>query len=143
MAIQAWHIMREKFSVRPDTSAQEVAHKIISSGLPAIPVVNESLEVLGMATEHAILGAIEQGLDPEHVTAASIMVKTPITADITTSPDDLIRMMQANNCCSVITIMNNGKYAGIVSRHMLMDIYTSPNFPRFAQKDRKGPFLCL
>ena len=54
MAMQAWHIMREKISVGPDTPVQEVAHKIISSGLPAIPVVSETLEVLGMASEHAV-----------------------------------------------------------------------------------------
>jgi predicted transcriptional regulator len=143
MAIQAWHIMREKISVGPDTPVQEVTHKIISSGLPAIPVVSETLEVLGMASEHAVLGAIRQGLDLERITAASIMVKTPITAEITTSPDELIQMMLANNCCSVITIVNNGKYAGVVSRHMLMDVFTSPHYSRFAQKDRKGPFVCL
>lgn len=143
MGLQAWHIMREKISVGPDTSAREVAHKMISSGLPAIPVVSETMQVLGMTTEHAILGAIRQGLDLEQITAASIMIKTPITADITTSPDDLIQMMIVNNCCSVVTIMNNGKYAGAVSRHMLMDVFTSPNYSRFAQKDRKGPFVCL
>ena len=143
MAMQAWHIMREKISVGPDTSAHEVTHRMISSGLPAIPVVSENLEVLGLATEHAILGAIQDGLDLEKITASAIMVKTPITADITTSPDELIRMMQVNNCCSVITIVNNGKYAGVVSRHMLMEVYTSPNYARYAQKENKGPFVCL
>ena len=143
MAIQAWHIMREKISVGPDTSAQEVAHKLISSALPAIPVVSKTQEVIGMATEHAVLGAIQGGLDLAHITAGSILIKTPLTAEITTSPDELIQMMQANNCCSVITIVKNGKYAGVVSRHMLMDIYTSPNFPRYAQKKNKGPFVCV
>jgi len=143
MAIQAWHIMREKISVGPDTSAQEVAHKLISSGLPAIPVVSNTQEVLGMATEHAVLGAIQGGLDLGQITAGSIMIKTPLQADAATSPDELISMMQVNNCCSVITIVKNGKYAGVVSRHMLMDVYTSPNFPRYAQKEKKGPFVCI
>ena len=100
-------------------------------------------EVLGLATEHAILGAIRQGLDLEQLTAATLMVKAPLIADISTSPEELIQMMLKNNCCSVVTIVNNGKYAGVVSRHMLMDIYTSPHYARFAQKDRKAPFVCL
>ena len=143
MAIQAWHIMKEKISVTPETAAQDVALKMISSGLPAIPVVNDRQEVLGLATEHAILGAIRQGLDLEQLTAAILAVKAPLTSDISTSPDDLIRMMLQNNCCSVVVIVNNGKYAGVVSRHMLMDIHTSPYYARFAQKDRKSPFVCL
>ncbi|OGW41595.1 MAG: hypothetical protein A2010_18490 [Nitrospirae bacterium GWD2_57_9] len=143
MAIQAWHIMKEKISVTPETTAQDIALKMISSGLAAIPVVNDRQEVLGLATEQAVLGAIQQGLDLEQFTAASLAVKAPLTADITTSPDDLIRMMVKHNCCSVVTILNSGKYAGVVSRHMLMDIYTSPHYARFAQKDRKAPFVCL
>jgi CBS domain-containing protein len=143
MTVQAWHIMRDKISVGPDTPTQEVAHKIISSGLPAIPVVSETMEVLGVANEHAILGAIRQGLDLQEISAASIMIKSPVTADITTSTDDLIQMMLVHNCCSVITIMNNGKYAGAVSRHMLMDVYTSPRYARFAQAESKAPFVCL
>jgi CBS domain-containing protein len=96
-----------------------------------------------VVTEHAILGAIRQGLDLERTTAASIMIKTPITADVTSSPDDLIHMMMVHNCCSVITITNKGKYAGAVSRHMLIDVYTSPRYARFAQDDSKSPFVCL
>lgn len=42
MAICAWHIMREKISVRPDTLATKIAHKIISSGLPGLPVVRDT-----------------------------------------------------------------------------------------------------
>jgi predicted transcriptional regulator len=143
MAIGAWHIMREKTSVRPDTTAQEIAHKIISSGLPGLPVVSDTMEVLGMVTEHHILGAIGEGLDLEKIPAADLMMTSPVTADMHTSPDDLIRMMLVNNCCAVLPIVNNKKYVGVVSRHMLMEVYTSPHYSRFAQKDRKGPFLCL
>ncbi len=71
------------------------------------------------------------------------MVKAPLVADISTSPEELIQMMLNNNCCSVVLIVNNGKYAGVVTRHMLMDIYTSPHYARFAQKDREAPFVCL
>jgi predicted transcriptional regulator len=143
MTIQAWHIMKEKISVTPETPAQDVALKMISSGLAAIPVVNDRQEVVGLATENAILGAIRQGLDLEQLTAAILAVKAPLTTDISTSPGDLIQMMLLNNCCSVVVIVNNGKYAGVVTRHMLMDIHTSPYYARFAQKDRKAPFVCL
>ncbi len=143
MAVNAWHIMREKISVRPDASAREIAHKIISSGLPGLPVVSDTLEVLGMVTEHHVLGAIREGLDLDKVEVSKLMMNAPVQADINTSADVLIEMMLAHNCCSVIPIMNKKKYAGLVSRHMLMEVYTSPHYSRFAHRERKGPFVCL
>jgi len=135
--------MKEKISTGPDTTAQDIALKMISSGLAAIPVVNEDHDLLGLVTEHAILAAIHQGLDLEQVTAGTVMIKPPITAEVSTPPEELIQLMLQHSCCSVITLVNNGKYAGVISRHMLMDIYTSPYYARFAQKDRKAPFVCL
>jgi predicted transcriptional regulator len=143
MAIQAWHIMKEKVSVRPETSAQDLALKMISSGLPGIPVVNDSQDVVGIATEHGVLGAVQQGLDLQQLSAETLMIKVPLMADTGISPDRLVEMLHKNQCCSVVVLTNNGKYAGVVSRHMLMDIHTSPYYARFAQKDRKAPFRCL
>ena len=143
MALHAWHIMKEKISIAPETSAQDVALRLMSSGMPALPVVNDKQEVMGMATEHAVLSAIQQGMDLEKVVASAIMVKTPIIADVNTSPDDLAKLILKHNCCAVITIVKDGKYVGIVSRSMLLDIFTSPHYSRFASKERKGPFVCL
>ena len=134
--------MKEKISISPAATGQEIALKMISSGVAALPVLNGAQEVLGIATEQAILGAVHQGVDLEQITAATLLVKAPLIADISTTPGELIQMMLNNNCCSVVLIVNNGKYAGVVTRHMLMDIYTSPHYARFAQKDRKAPFVC-
>ena len=142
MAINAWHIMREKVSVGPETSAQEAAMRIIASGLAAVPVVNDEQQVLGVVTEVGVLGAIRAGQDLTGVPATAIMVPPPIVADANTPTDDLVRMLM-ENCCSVVTVVRDGKYAGVVSRHMLMDIFTSPHYARFASKERKAPFLCL
>ena len=143
MSICAWHIMKEKILVEPDTTALEVSNKITSSGLPGLPVVSETQELLGMVNELHILEAIQQGTDLETITASQLMVKPPLVADAHTTPEELISMQLANRCCAVVPIINNGKYVGLVSRHMLMDVFTSPPHARFAQKDRKAPFACL
>jgi CBS domain-containing protein len=142
MSINAWHIMREKVSIGPETSAQEAAMRIISSGLAAVPVVNEDQQVLGVVTEVGVLGAIRDGKVLTEVPATAIMVPPPILADAVTPTEDLVRMLM-ENCCSVVTVVRDGKYAGVVSRHMLMDIFTSPHYARFASQERKAPFLCL
>lgn len=141
MGISAWHIMREKISVRPDTTAREVAMKIISSGLAAMPVVNDTQEVLGVVSENAILDAIREERDLDCIPASAIMVPAPIVTDADTPPKELISLL-LKSCCSVVTVVKDKKYVGVVSRHMLMDIFTSPHYARFAAKDRKAPFAC-
>jgi CBS domain-containing protein len=133
--------MREKIKVGRDTTAREVAMKIISSGLAAMPVVGDSQEVLGVVSENAILDAIREGQDLEGIPASKLMVPAPTIVDADTSTDELINLL-LKGCCSIIVVVKNKKYAGVVSRHMLMDIFTSPHYSRFASKERKTPFAC-
>lgn len=116
--------------------------KLISSGLAAVPVVNSDQEVLGVVTETGVLGAIREGRDLTTTPATAAMVPPPIIAEADTPTEELVRMLM-ENCCSVVTVVRDGKYAGVVNRHLLMDIFTSPHYSRFASKDRKAPFLCL
>jgi predicted transcriptional regulator len=141
MGICAWHIMREKISVRSGTTAREVAMKIISSGLAAMPVVDDSHEILGIVSENAILDAIREGQDLENILASKIMVPAPVIADASTSTNELMNLL-LKSCCSVVMVVKDNKYVGVVSRHMLMDIFTSPHYLRFAAKERKAPFAC-
>ncbi len=141
MGISAWHIMREKISVGPDTTAREVTMKIISSGLAAMPVVDEAREILGVVSENAILDAIREERDLDSIPASAIMVPAPIIADADTSTGELINLL-LKSCCSIVLVVKDKKYVGVISRHMLMDIFTSPHYARFAAKDRKAPFSC-
>ena len=142
MAIVAWHIMREKISVAPDTTAREVAMKIISSGLAAMPVVDADRKLLGIVTENAILDMIREEWDLDGIQASAIMVPAPSIADAATPTHDIISLL-LKSCCSIVAVVKDGKYVGVISRHMMMDIFTSPNYSRFASKDRKAPFACL
>ena len=141
MGISAWHIMREKISVGPDTTARDVAMKIISSGLAAMPVVDDKREVLGVVSENTILDAIREEKDLDCIPASAIMVPAPIIADAETPTKELINLL-LQSCCSVALVVKEKKYVGVISRHMLMDIFTSPHYSRFAAKERKAPFAC-
>jgi CBS domain-containing protein len=141
MGIRAWHIMKEKISVGPDTTAREVAMKIISSGLAAMPVVNDAREILGVVSENTILDAIREERDLDCIPASTIMVPAPLIAEADTSTKELIGLL-LKSCCSVVTVVKDKKYVGVISRHMMMDIFTSPHYSRFAAKDRKAPFAC-
>ena len=142
MAICAWHIMKEKVSVEPETTAKEVALRIISSGLAAMPVVDKDHVLQGVVSENAILDAIRSKLDLDTIQAKQITVPAPIVVNADTPVEELINQL-LKSCCSVVTVVRDGKYMGVVSRHMMMDIFTSPHYDRFAAKDRKTPFQCL
>src|SRR5208337_90646 len=104
MSINAWHIMKEKISVGPNTPAMEISNRITSSGLPGLPVVNDSQELLGMVNELHILEAIQKRADLETITAEQLMVKPPLVADANSTPEELVSMQLANPCCAVIPI---------------------------------------
>ena len=142
MATEAWHIMREKISVVSETTAREVAMKLISSGLAAMPVVDAGRKLLGVVSENAILDAIREERDLDTIQASAIMVPAPSIAEATTPTKDIMALL-LKSCCSVVAVVKDGKYVGVISRHMMMDIFTSPHYPRFASKDRKTPFACL
>lgn len=140
MAIRAKHIMSGKISVGTETTVKEVAHKMITHGQPGLPVVNEAREVVGVVTEFNVLGAVREGMDMGKITAARIMTANPVTADINTSTDDLIQMMLLNNF-TLIPILSDGKYAGIVSRHSIMDALVSPDYTIFSTKELRDALV--
>jgi len=140
MAIQAKHIMSGKISVGTGTTVKDVAHKMISSGLPGLPVVNEAMEVVGVVTEFNILGAVREGMNMGEITAARIMTTNPTTADITTTTDELIQMMLRNNF-TIVPIVNNGKLAGVVSRFSIMDSLVAPDYSVFSAREFKDALV--
>jgi CBS domain-containing protein len=140
MAIRAKHIMSGKISVGANTAVKEVAHRMITYGLPGMPVVNESMEVIGVVTEFNVLGAVREGMDLGKITASRIMTPNPATAEVNTSTDDLIQTMLLNNY-TMLPILNNGKYAGVVSRFSIMDALVSPDYSVFSAKELKESLI--
>ncbi len=127
MALRAKDLMRKKVAVGTGSTVKEAAHKMISTGLPGLPVVNDGMEVVGVITEFNVLGAIREGMDLEKTTAARIMTAEPVTAETNTSCHELIQLMLLNNY-TVIPIASNGKCVGVVSRFSVMDANLSPRY---------------
>ncbi len=127
MALRAKDIMRKKVSAGINDTVKEAAHKMISTGLPGLPVVNDRMEVVGVLTEFNVLGAIREGMDLEKISTVRIMTPDPVTADTNASCYELIQTMLLNNY-TVIPIINNGKCAGVVSRLLVMDANLSPRY---------------
>lgn len=131
--VRAKHIMlmHSRVAVRPDSTGREIAYRLMSTGLPGLPVVNEDMEIVGIVTEFDILGALREGMKVDEITAKRIMSKEPVTADMETSAGELIEMMLENNF-TIIPVVRNKKLVGVVDRFSVMDVYMEPKgFPGF------------
>ena len=125
--IRAKYVMCKRTAVLKNTTGREVVYKMMASGCPGIPVINEQSEVIGIVSMCDILKAAkEKGSEIDKITAEQIMSKTPITAERDTSLDDLAKMMVENNY-SVIPIVNKKKLVGIVSAREIIDTYVEPH----------------
>ena len=125
--IRAKYIMCKRTAVAKNTAGREVVYKMMASGCPGIPVVDEQSNVIGIVSMCDILKAAkEKGAGIEKITAEQIMSKTPITADLDTSLDDLAKIMVENNY-SVIPIVKGKKLVGIVSAREIIDTYVEPH----------------
>ena len=121
----------KRIGVEPDTSGREITNRLITTGLPGLPVIDHgSREVTGIVTEFNVLGALREGMDPDRFTAARIMSQEPVTADIDTPAEELIEMMLENNF-TMIPITKNKKLAGIVDRCSIMELLVSHNLERY------------
>ncbi len=135
MALLAKNLMRKKVAVGTATTVKEAAHKMISTGLPGLPVVNDKMEVVGVVTEFNVLGVIREGMDLEKLSVGSIMTKQPMTADVNADCHDLIQMMLLNNY-TIIPIVNNAKYIGVVSRLSIIDANLSARYSSITSRQR-------
>jgi CBS domain-containing protein len=125
--IRAKYIMCKKTAVTKDTPGREVVFKLMATGCPGIPVVDEQMEVKGIVTMCDMLKAVkEKGSEINNITAEEVMLKNPITADPETSLDDLARTMSENNY-SIIPIVKSKRLVGIVSGREIIDTYVEPH----------------
>jgi CBS domain-containing protein len=127
--LSARHLLREKTAVMSNATGREIAYKFATTGYPGLPVVNERMELVGVVTEFDLLKAILEGIVMDSIVAEKIMSRNPTTADIDTPAQKLIEMMIGNHF-TVIPIVGNSRFVGVVSRHAIMDAYADPDFYR-------------
>ena len=112
----------KKTWVERSTNGRDIAHKLLSSRLTGIPVVDDkdSRQVIGVITEMNLLGIFREGMNPQD-----------FTADINTPAEELIDIMVENNF-TMIPITKNSRLVGVVDRCSMMDFYMSPQSEKYA-----------
>ena len=68
--IRAKYVMCKRTAVTPGTPGREVVYKLMASGCPGLPVVDDQMQVKGVISMCDILGAVtKDGADINSITA--------------------------------------------------------------------------
>ncbi len=125
--IRAKYIMCKKAAINKSLPGREIVYKMMGTGCPGLPVVDERAEVIGVVNMCDILKAThEKGAAMNDITAEQLMSKVPVTAGPDTSVEDLSRMMIENNY-SFIPIVKGKKLLGIISGREIVETYVEPH----------------
>jgi CBS domain-containing protein len=131
--IRAKYIMCKRAAVRESESGKEVVFKMMGSGCPGLPVVNEEMEIVGIITAFDVLKALRSGTEIEAITVGKVMSKATLSADLNTPLEELIDML-INNNYTIIPITNNNRLVGIVSRNEILAAYAEPHMYQFFEE---------
>ena len=108
-------LKRECITISSEETIKEVAALLAKKSIGAVPVTNESQEVIGIVSERDIVRNLNNpGVDITNENVATIMTKSVISAPKTVSSSDLMEIMTENKIRHVV-IMEGKALLGIVS----------------------------
>ncbi len=118
---------RPVLSARKNASARDIAMQVLSGLYSGMPVTDEDGKVIGVVTEFDLLGQVCEGRELVKLTAGDVMTKTPITVDLDTSMNDVLKVMMENNIVR-IPVTQEGRLVGIIARCDILRIFIEPEF---------------
>ncbi len=134
--VAARDVMHPRLSIPTKAAGPDVVKKLLSE-YPALPVVNEKQEVVGIVSEYDILDALKEGHTIHEFSAESIMscghidhtdvCTEPITVSPDTTIEDLVEIFFGQRI-SIIPVVENNKLVGIVSRKSFINALAEEGF---------------
>ena len=135
--IIAKDIMHPRVSLPAKIAGHELIEKLMSP-YPALPVVNDNLEVIGIVSEYDVLSAIMEGRTIHEFSAESLMTcghaehgacGSPITVTTNTSIKNVVDYFFNNRAhLSILPVVENNKLVGIISRKNIINALAEKGF---------------
>ena len=132
--IVARHIMSKDVAVRPGTKAKDALFMILTSQNDGVPIVDAQMNLHGIVTEFDLLGHIREGRDLGEIDIEKVLITDVKTAGPDTTSDELIEIMLEAGF-SILPILKDGKYLGVISRRSILETYLDPLFFRAYDDD--------
>lgn len=133
--IRAKDIMHPRLSVPAKESGHELVKKLLCP-YPALPVVNEKQEVIGIVSEYDILDALKEGRTIHEFSAESIMscghaehdvCPAPVTVGPEAPVEDVVDIMYGMNF-SILPVVDGRKLIGIIARKNILNAMAEQGF---------------
>ncbi|OGW21423.1 MAG: hypothetical protein A2077_00655 [Nitrospirae bacterium GWC2_46_6] len=135
--ICAKDIMHPRISLPAKMKGEELVETLMCS-YPALPVVNDNLEVIGVVSEYDVFGALEEGRTIHEFSAESLMTcghseHGACASPITVTPDAPIEAIvdlfyQNSKSLSVIPVVDKKKLVGIIGRKNIINALAERGF---------------
>lgn len=109
-------------TVHRETKADVIA-SLMLEGFGAVPVVDEQRRLVGIVSEHDLLGSLERGHAWGTVTAQDIMSHNPYSVRPETNMSTLVHVLRASDLIRVPVVDAEGKLVGIVARRDIVRAY--------------------
>lgn len=128
-------IMHPRVSLPAKERGIELLKKLMCP-YPALPVVNDNLEVIGIVSEHDILDVLKEGRTIHEFSAESVMscghaehevCSTPVTVTSDTPIEDIVEIMYSSRF-SILPVVENKKLVGIISRKNIINAMAEQGF---------------
>jgi len=133
--ITAKDIMHPRLSLPAKMKGDELVEKLMCP-YPALPVVNDDLNVIGVVSEYDVITALKEGRTTHEFSAESLMTcghsehgacDTPVTVLPQTVIEDIVDLFLHRNL-SILPVVEGKKLVGIISRKNILNILTEKGF---------------
>jgi CBS domain-containing protein len=134
--IAARDIMHPKVSLPAKTTGESLVQKLMSP-YPALPVVNDKQEVIGIVSEYDVLDALKEGRTVHEFSAESIMscghidhadvCTKPVTVTPETPIEDVVEIFFGQRI-SVIPVVEKKKLVGVIGRKNIINALAEKGF---------------
>ena len=112
-------------TAQSDESVQSAARKMKSRIVGSLVVVNELRQPLGMITDRDVATrVIAEGRDPVLTKVGDVMTTNPVTIDMNSSLEEVVRVMRLGRC-QRIPVLNSstGQLQGILSLDNVLALF--------------------
>ena len=103
-------------AARAGTTAREVGTKLLIGNFNGLPVIDSSIEVIGVVTAVDILRAIRQGKNLDSILAIDIMTRNPVVVKQDTEINEIIDIILQKAIMLVPVINDERRLVGVVGR---------------------------
>jgi CBS domain-containing protein len=134
--LRAKDIMHPRLSLYIKENGVNLVKKLLA-GYPGLPVVNDKLEVVGIVTEHDVLGALKEKRTIHEFSAESLMgcghsehgvCKEPLTISMDASIDDVVGIFHEERVPILPVVDDKKRLIGIISRKNIITAMIEEGF---------------